>query len=77
MTKAAAAFLDSDELEDEVWRSYGETIRTANIRAIPLFAFNVPSLDAVGGPFRPAGAYESTSRGSSGRQNFSTFLSSC
>ena len=69
--KAATAFLDTAELEDEVWQSYGETIRTANIRAIPLFAFSVPDLGAVGGPFRSAGAYESyVVRGSSGRQNF-------
>ena len=69
--EAATAFLDTDELADEVWRSYGETIRAANIRAIPLFAFSVPGLDAVGGPFRPAGAYESyVVRGSSGKESF-------
>lgn len=68
---AAAAFLQTDELEDEVWRSYGATIREAGIRAIPLFAFSVPALGAVGGPFRDAGEYEAyVVRGSSGEESF-------
>lgn len=68
---AATEFLESDELEDEVWRSYGATIKQANIRAIPLFAFSVPSLGAIGGPFRPAGEYESyIVRGSSSHETF-------
>ena len=69
--EAATAFLATDELEAGVWRSYGSTIREAGIRAIPLFAFSVPAIDAVGGPFREPGAYESyVVRGSSGEQNF-------
>ena len=69
--QAATAFLDSPELEEEVWRSYGATINQANIRAIPLFAFCVPSIGAMGGPFRPAGAFESyVVRGSSDTQTF-------
>ena len=69
--EAAAAFLDGDDLEGEVWRSYGDTIREAGIKAIPLFAFSVPSLGAVGGPFRAPGEYESyVVRGSSGEENF-------
>lgn len=68
---AAEAFLNTNELEDVVWRSYGSTIREAGIRAIPLFAFSVPELDAVGGPFRDAGQYESyVVRGSSGEERF-------
>ena len=67
----AAAFLETDELEDVVWRSYGDTIRRSGIRAIPLFAFSVPSLGAVGGPFRPAGQYEAyVVRGSSNADDF-------
>eukprot|EP00966_Prymnesium_polylepis_P138418 3198321-Prymnesium_polylepis.1 len=38
---AAEAFLDSDELYDEVWRSYGEMPRKG-ITGIPLFCFSVP-----------------------------------
>ena len=55
---AAAAFLASDELADAVWRSYGTTIREKGIHSIPLFAFNVPAIGAVGGPFRAAGTDE-------------------
>jgi len=68
---AAELFLATDELEDVVWQSYGATIREANIRAIPLFAFSVPEIDAVGGPFRAAGAYEAyVVRGSSNAESF-------
>lgn len=55
---AAEAFLDTDELEADVWRAYGETIRGAGIRSIPLFALSVPAIGAEGGPFRAAGPYE-------------------
>lgn len=51
---AAATFLDSNELEDHVWHWYGATINEKGIHSIPLFCFNVPALDAVGGPFRNA-----------------------
>lgn len=46
---AAAAFLDTDELKDVVWQSYGSTIREKGIHSIPLFVFNSPLTD--GGPF--------------------------
>ena len=49
---AASAFLDTTELEDVVWRSYGDTIRKYGIHAIPFFVFSVPELGVVGGPFR-------------------------
>ena len=49
---AAAAFLNTDELVDHVWRSYGDTIRRHGIHAIPLFIFSHPASGAVGGPFR-------------------------
>jgi len=69
--RAAETFLDGDELADAVWTSYGATIREAGIRAIPLFAFSVPELGAVGGPFRDAGAYEAyVVRGSSSEESF-------
>ena len=54
----AAAFLETDELVDEVWRSFGDTIHVKDIHAIPLFVFNVPVIDATGGPFRSPGRYE-------------------
>mmetsp|Transcript_21806 Transcript_21806/g.47672 ORF Transcript_21806/g.47672 Transcript_21806/m.47672 type:complete len:159 (-) Transcript_21806:65-541(-) len=46
----AEAFINSTELEPEVWRSYGTTIRDKGIHAIPYFVFNSPLTDA--GPFR-------------------------
>lgn len=46
---ALDAFLRTDELREEVWRSYGETIREMGIGSIPLFLF---SLEPNGGPFR-------------------------
>lgn len=48
--EALQAFLDTDELRDEVWRSYGSTIKEKGIHAIPYFVFNSPLSD--GGPFR-------------------------
>lgn len=42
--------LASDELKEEVWRSYGSTIREKGIHAIPLFIFNGPHTQD--GPFR-------------------------
>lgn len=47
--EAATAFLDTDELHEEVWASYGDTIRGMGIHSIPLFVFNA---DPHGGPFR-------------------------
>lgn len=54
----ARAFLDTNELEDEVWRSYGATIREKRVHSIPLFAMSVPQIDASGGPFRAPGKGE-------------------
>lgn len=53
---AAAAFLDTDELESEVWGWYRRTIDEKGIHSIPLFVFNVGAVGAVGGPFRLRGA---------------------
>lgn len=47
---ALRAFLDTDELRETVWRSYGSTIKEKGIHAIPYFLFNSPLED--GGPFR-------------------------
>ena len=53
----------------------GETIRSAGIRSIPLFALSVPSIGAEGGPFRQAGAYEAyVVRGSSDAAHFLSLL---
>ena len=49
---AAKAFLATDELAAEVWRSYGQTQREKGIHSIPLFVFNCPQLNLIGGPFR-------------------------
>jgi len=49
---AAQAFLETEELAAEVWKSYGDTIHGKGIHSIPLFVFSVPALDLVGGPFR-------------------------
>lgn len=56
--EAANAFLESKELESEVWKSYGTTIQEKNIHSIPLFVYSVPSIGASGGPFREAGKRE-------------------
>ena len=47
--EALDAFLNTDAFCDEVWASYGDTIREMGITSIPLFLF---SLDPNGGPFR-------------------------
>mmetsp|Transcript_10315 Transcript_10315/g.26210 ORF Transcript_10315/g.26210 Transcript_10315/m.26210 type:complete len:252 (+) Transcript_10315:154-909(+) len=39
------AFLDTDELEAEVWKSYGDTVRVMGIHAIPYFSFRLPDDD--------------------------------
>lgn len=63
-----AAFLDSDELYDEVWRSYGEMPRKG-ITGIPLFCFSVPEVDLWSGPFREANA-DATINGSADKAHF-------
>ena len=50
MSSQAEKFLKTDELRDEVWRSYGSTIREKGIGSIPLFVFSGPG--GSGGPFR-------------------------
>lgn len=65
---AAEAFLQTDELRDEVWRSYGSTIRDAGIHAIPFFVFNSPLTD--GGPFRKGAGRPRIVNGSSDRDEF-------
>mmetsp|Transcript_3684 Transcript_3684/g.7419 ORF Transcript_3684/g.7419 Transcript_3684/m.7419 type:complete len:193 (+) Transcript_3684:374-952(+) len=46
----AEAFLNSDELSEDVWQSYGTTVREKGIHAIPYFVFNSPQSNA--GKFR-------------------------
>jgi len=48
--EAARIFLEGDELREEVWKSYGDTIQTKGIHSIPFFVFNSPLTS--GGPFR-------------------------
>lgn len=48
--EACGKFLNTDELINDVWCSYGDTIRNKGIDSIPLFIFNSPLTD--GGPFR-------------------------
>ena len=48
-------FLDSSELRDEVWRSYGEMTRKL-ITGIPLFCFSIPEAGLFSGPFLDANA---------------------
>lgn len=52
---ALQAFLDTDELKDEVWASYGSTIKDKGIHAIPFFVFGLPDVRSA---FRPNGASE-------------------
>ena len=66
----ANAFLDTDELVDFVWDSYGATIREKGIEAIPFFVFLPPGSD--GGPFRQGdrGGKSYVVRGSADPQTF-------
>lgn len=66
--ETVTAFLDSDELHDEVWRSYGEMPRKG-INAIPLFCFSVPEVNLWSGPFRDANA-DATVNGSGDMAQF-------
>ena len=67
---AAAAFLETKELTDVVWKSYGSTI-ARGIHSIPLFVFNVPATGAVGGPFRDGATKQPyTVKGSSSAEAF-------
>lgn len=74
-TDAAKAFLETDELEADVWESYGRTIREKRIHSIPLFSLSVPSIGAVGGPFRAPGPSEAyVVRGSMDKDYFLALL---
>jgi len=64
----AEAFLDTDELHDEVWRSYGEMPRKG-ISGIPLFCFSIPEVQLFSGPFRDANA-DATINGSANQAQF-------
>lgn len=74
--KAAAAFLETTELEDVVWSWYGRTIKEKKIHSIPFFAFSAPAIGAIGGPFRTNGAAEPyVVRGSMNADYFFTLFS--
>ena len=70
--QTVTAFLDSDELHDEVWRSYGEMPRKG-ITGIPLFCFSIPEVGLYSGPFRDATA-DATINGSANRAQFRHLL---
>lgn len=48
------SFLNTEELEKEVWESFRSLTQEKRINSIPLFVFNVHGLTA-GGPFREEG----------------------
>ena len=60
--------METDELEGDVWQSYGDTIRKHGIHAIPLFIFHHVSSGAVGGPFRAKGAAAAVAVGPDGAE---------
>lgn len=66
-SNALETFLNGDELVDEVWHSYGHTIRGMGIHSIPLFLF---SLDKNGGPFRDGKGETFAHNGSGSAENF-------
>lgn len=66
---AASAFLDTDELRDEVWRSYGEMPRKG-ITGIPLFCFSIPEVSLWSGPFRADANADAMINGSANRATF-------
>lgn len=66
--EAARAFLETDELRAEVWRSYGSTIHEKGIHSIPLFVFNSQLSD--GGPFRSGKGRPTVVHGSGGQEEF-------
>jgi len=66
--EAARDFLNTDELREEVWKSYGDTIHKKGIRSIPYFVFN--SSVTNGGPFRNGTGKPVIVNGSGDQQQF-------
>lgn len=66
--KAVLAFLETKELEADVWRSYGSTVREKGIHAIPYMVFNSPLTD--GGPFRSGKGRPVITKGSGDEYQF-------
>eukprot|EP00930_Biecheleria_cincta_P061733 TRINITY_DN47297_c0_g1_i1.p1 TRINITY_DN47297_c0_g1~~TRINITY_DN47297_c0_g1_i1.p1 ORF type:complete len:162 (-),score=35.47 TRINITY_DN47297_c0_g1_i1:87-572(-) len=66
--EACQDFLATDELRDEVWKSYGSTIHEKGINAIPFFIFNSPFTD--GGPFRSGKGKPEMEHGSGNQERF-------
>eukprot|EP00746_Dinoflagellata_sp_MGD_P026845 gnl/MRDRNA2_/MRDRNA2_16328_c0_seq1.p1 gnl/MRDRNA2_/MRDRNA2_16328_c0~~gnl/MRDRNA2_/MRDRNA2_16328_c0_seq1.p1 ORF type:complete len:293 (+),score=61.55 gnl/MRDRNA2_/MRDRNA2_16328_c0_seq1:360-1238(+) len=65
---ATLRFLDSRELEQEVWRSYGDCPRRLGIHSIPMLIFNGPTTN--GGPFRDGTETAEIARGSCDMETF-------
>jgi len=66
--RAAEAFLQTDELREQVWQSYGSTIHEKKIQSIPYFVFNSQITD--GGPFRSGKGKAVTVNGSGDSESF-------
>mmetsp|Transcript_26680 Transcript_26680/g.89785 ORF Transcript_26680/g.89785 Transcript_26680/m.89785 type:complete len:212 (+) Transcript_26680:282-917(+) len=65
--KALAEFLDTDELEADVWESYGSTVREKGIHAIPYFVFGPLGMQS---PFRTGAEPSVTVNGSGDAHQF-------
>lgn len=65
---ACRAFLATDELRADVWKSYGSTIHEKGVHSIPLFIFNSPATD--GGLFRDGKGEPEMEHGSGSRERF-------
>lgn len=50
-TEDAVTFLETDKFEEEVWKSFEETVNVYHIHSIPYFVFHVPDLNMVS-PFQ-------------------------
>lgn len=66
--EACKAFLETDELYEQVMQSYHSTIYEKRIHSIPLFIFNSPLTD--GGPFRSGRGRPEVVNGSSSADEF-------
>eukprot|EP00747_Dinoflagellata_sp_TGD_P195840 gnl/TRDRNA2_/TRDRNA2_65110_c0_seq1.p1 gnl/TRDRNA2_/TRDRNA2_65110_c0~~gnl/TRDRNA2_/TRDRNA2_65110_c0_seq1.p1 ORF type:complete len:163 (-),score=34.38 gnl/TRDRNA2_/TRDRNA2_65110_c0_seq1:34-522(-) len=64
-----AKFLDTNELEADVWESYRATVEDKGVHSIPLFVFNVAGM-TDGGPFRSGSGRHWTIKGAQGAEVF-------
>ena len=73
---ALDAWLDTDELADEVWKTYGETIHVHHIHSIPYFVFNHdgPAKYTNGGPWGDGSEGAVMHQGSGSNEQFYRLL---